>query len=35
VKEEDLPTLRAVNPNGDYKYVSPIAAKDLTVENIG
>lgn len=35
VTAADLPTLRAIVPDGMKKYVSTTAAADLTVENIG
>jgi protein disulfide-isomerase A1 len=35
VTAADLPTLRGMKPDGMLKYRSPIAAADLTVENIG
>jgi hypothetical protein len=35
VTAADLPTLRAIMPEGMKKYVAPTAAADLTVENIG
>ena len=35
VTAKDLPTLRAMKPDGMKKYASPTAPADLTVESIG